>query len=121
MTTTSPAAERSAAAAARLSKLPQWVQNVVANLEEENARLRATIEGTDDGNSSAYLSNGYGAPQTPLGEHAQVEFHVGDDVILVRVGDSGGRPYLDVNGNDGILVQPWSTNHVKVISERNPR
>ena len=97
----------------RLEKLPKWAQDEISRLERDLAywQERASI-GPDESNTFAHP---YSEFPTPLGMDAQIEFRSrgpGPGKKLRVMLDSHGD--LDVNGDDSIMIFPYSGNGVKI-------
>lgn len=91
------------------TKLPKWAQHEIERLERDVAHYKAKLSaGPEDSNTFA---DPYGTPR-PLGRDTSIEFRVGEFPRRFRARLQGEE--LVVDGGDGVLVQPWATNVVRL-------
>lgn len=100
------------AQAQREAKLPRWARWEIDRLRQDLSRAQRELAvGPKDSNTFA--------GDRPLGEDAHIEFRLGDrETITARIERrrNGGR-FLYVASNDGqLIVQPQSSNVIKIAS-----
>jgi hypothetical protein len=107
------------AAPENLAKLPRWarmeIERLTRNEEYYIAKLK---EGPEDSDTFA---DPYSAAKRPLGRGTTIEFVLGQDEfgldLRIRARTEtqhDGTVYLDVNGSDGLVVQPRASNSVEI-------
>lgn len=101
------------------TNLPKWAQANLARLEADMKywQDKATAGPAD---SDTFVDGGFGSPSTPLGRRPNITFYLvggpGDpgqfsnrfDVMLTSRGE------LQVSAGDGLVVQPWASNVVRI-------
>jgi len=98
-----------------VNKLPKWAQREINRLEQDLASAYATIAtGPED---SKIIANPNSAAPTPLGTTALIQFSLGESwgekVEIYLDGD-----HVVVRGGDGLTIQPWAGNVIRLRPTR---
>jgi hypothetical protein len=105
-----------------LTKLPKWAQTLIAVLESDIRYLKAKVEaGPENSNTFA---DPHADPPRPLGQSPNIQFMLGRDdlrqYIQARIQqDHNGTPYVYIMGGDSIVIEPQSSNTVRLRIERH--
>lgn len=115
----------------QLARLPKYARDRITQLERNLAYAQAKLA-TGPEDSNTFADPYYGTVPRPLGQDSTIEFRLDsyddkrhhDQVIQARV-DRSRHPephsYLYVNGGDSLLVEPQSSNVVRIRLARDPR
>jgi hypothetical protein len=98
-----------------ITKLPKWAQREISRLERDLAAAYEKIStGPED---SRIIANPHGSAPAPLGSTATIQFSLGErwsEKVEVYIdGDA-----VVLRGGDGLTIQPWSGNVIKLRPTR---
>lgn len=96
----------------RFAKLPKWAQAEVDRLTRDVAYWKRKATAGPEG-SNTFIDAFPAEERTPLGDSPQIAFTFGDrwhDMFRVRLDERE----LYVSGGDGLLIQPQSSNVVRL-------
>ena len=109
-------ADQMANAESNVEKLPKWAQEYVAALKRrgDNAIRELDQIKNPPGDSNVFRLWGLSPDDEALGKGAHIRFRVLDqkfnNSINVRITGGG----LEINGDDGLVVMPSSSNHIRI-------
>jgi len=106
----------------QFERLPKWAQTEIERLTRDVEYYQKKFEvGPED--SDTFRQIGPDSNQ-PLGNDT-IQFYLDKERSLIsgsvrmRVDeDHKGRRYIDVNGGDSLIVRPYSSNGVRIYSDR---